>query len=227
MNRNTKISIGLVAAAVAAFAVVALLSGRGDDGETVAADQERSIETTSDGPIDPNDERLVREDSPRLSEGTDAVFVEFLDFECEACGAIYPTIDELKSTYGDRVSFVVRYMPLHTSSMNAAKAAEAAGAQGRYVDMFDVLFQRQANWGHQNTPEEAKFFTYAEELGLDMDQFRADFDDPATEERIRQSEIDGRSLGVTGTPTMFMDGVLLEPKTLEELTAAFDDAIAN
>ncbi len=225
MNRNTRISIGLVAAALVAFAVVALLS-RTDD-ETVATDEEPSTEERSDGAIDPNDERLVREDSPRLTEGTDAVFVEFLDFECEGCGAIYPTIDELKSTYGDRVSFVVRYMPLHTSSMNAAKAAEAAGAQGRYVEMYDVLFQRQADWGHQETAEEAKFFDYAEELGLDMEQFRADFDDPAVEERIRQSEIDGRALGVTGTPTMFMDGVLLEPKSIEELTAAFDDALAN
>lgn len=102
-----------------------------------------------------------------------------------------------KSTYGDRVSFVVRYMPLHIRSINAAKAAEAAGAQGRYVEMYDVLFQRQDDWGHQATPEEAKFFDYAEELGLDMDQFRTDFDDPATAERIRQSEIDGRSHGVT------------------------------
>ena len=227
MNRNTRISIGLVAAALVAFAVVAILSGRGDVETATTPQEDVASQPSSSDALDPDDERLARPDSPRLSDGTDAVFVEFLDFECEGCGAIHPTIEELKSTYGDRVSFVVRYMPLHTSSVNAAKAAEAAGAQGRYADMYDVLFQRQADWGHQDVPEEAKFFTYANELGLNMEQFRADYDDPATLARIEQSEADGRALGVTGTPTMFMDGVLLQPKSLEDLTAAFDDALAN
>ena len=213
MSKNLKLSLALIAVAVLAVLGVALLSGD-DDPEAPETANER-------------DELLVRPDSPRLTEGSDATFVEFLDFECEACGALYPTIEDLKETYGDRVTFVVRYMPLHTSSVNAARAAEAAGAQGEFEAMYDVLFERQAEWGHQDTPEEERFFAYAEELGLDMEQFRADFDDPATLERIEQSEADGRALGVTGTPTMFLDGERLEPDTFEDLVAAFDAAVGT
>ena len=125
----------------------------------------RRTETTSE-----RDELLVRPQPAPVTDGPDATFVEFLDFECESCGALYPTIEELKDTYGDRVTFVVRHMPLHTSSVNAARAAEAAAEQGEFEAMYDLLFQRQADWGHQSSPEEDLFFDYAEELGLDMDQ---------------------------------------------------------
>lgn len=211
MNKNIKISLALVAAAVIAVVGFAALTGE---------DEPAAPETAAE-----RDERLVRPDSPRLTDGPDATFVEFLDFECEACGALYPVIEDLKDTYGDEITFVVRHMPLHTSSENAARAAEAAGAQGEFEAMYDVLFQRQAEWGHQSSPQEDVFFDYADEVGLDMDQFRADYDDPATLERIEQSEADGRSLGVTGTPTMFLDGERLEPETLDDLVAAFDAAV--
>lgn len=213
MSKNLKLSLALIAVAVIALLGFAALSG----------DDEPDVPDTATE----RDELLVRPDSPRLTDGPDATFVEFLDFECESCGALYPTIEELKDTYGDQVTFVVRYMPLHTSSVNASRAAEAASAQGEFEAMYDLLFQRQAEWGHQSEPEEDLFFDYAEELGLDMEQFRADYDAPATLERIEQSEADGRALGVTGTPTMFMDGERLEPESLEDLVAAFDAAVAD
>lgn len=213
MSKNLKLSIALVVAAVAALLGFSALS---------SGDEPAAPETSAE-----RDQLLVRPDSQRLTDGPNATFVEFLDFECEACGALYPTIEELKDTYGDRITFVVRYMPLHASSVNASRAAEAAAAQGRFEDMYDMLFQTQAQWGEQQTPEEDLFFEFAEQLGLDMEQFRADYDDPATLERIEQSEADGRALGVTGTPTMFMDGELLEPETLDDLIAAFDAAAAD
>ena len=214
MSRNTKLSIGLVLAAVVVLVVVAAVTSGDDepDAPESAAEQDRL---------------LVRPDSQRLTDGPDATFVEFLDFECEACGALYPTMEQLEETYGDRVTFVVRYMPLHASSVNAAKAAEAAAAQGQFAAMYDMLFQRQTEWAEQQQPEVDRFFQYAEELGLDMDQFRADFEDPATLERVEQSEADGRALGVDSTPTLFLDGELLEPESLDELIAALDAAVAD
>lgn len=213
MSKNLKLSISLVIAAVVVLIGFSALSG-GDEPDAPETAAER-------------DQLLVRPDSQRLTDGPNATFVEFLDFACEACGALYPTIEELEETYGDRITFVVRYMPLHASSIDAARAAEAAAAQGEFAAMYDKLFQTQAEWGESQTSEEARFFGYAEELGLDMEQFRTDYDDPATLERIEQSEADGRALGVTSTPTLFMDGERLEPETLDDLVAAFDDAAAD
>jgi protein-disulfide isomerase len=211
VTRNVKLSIALVVVAVAAVLGLAALSG---DDEPEAPESAAA-----------RDELLVRDDSPRLTDGSEATFVEFLDFECPSCAALHPTIDELQEEYGDQVTFVVRHLPLHTSSVNAARAAEAAGAQGEFEAMYDVLFQRQDEWAGQASPEEQRFFDYAEDLGLDMDRFRADYDDPATLERIEQSEADARALGVTGTPTMFMDGEELEPETIQDLVASFDAAV--
>lgn len=185
---------------------------------------EPSSEAASTGS---NAELLVREDSPRLAEGGEAVFVEFLDFECEACLALYPVIKDLREEYGDRVTFVVRHMPLHGNSVNAALAAEAAAEQGQFEGMYHRLFEAAEEWGHQETSQRETFFGYADDLGLDMDRFAAAYDDPATMERIEQSQQDGQALGVSGTPTFFLDGELLQPQSITDLEEAFDAALHN
>ena len=185
---------------------------------------EPSSEAASTGS---NAELLVREDSPRLAEGGEAVFVEFLDFECEACLALYPVIEDLREEYGDRVTFVVRHMPLHGNSVNAALAAEAAAEQGQFEGMYHRLFEAAEEWGHQETSQRETFFGYADDLGLDMDRFAAAYDDPATMERIEQSQQDGQALGVSGTPTFFLDGELLQPQSITDLEEAFDAALHN
>lgn len=175
-----------------------------------------------------NAELLVREDSPRLSSGEEAVFVEFLDFECEGCLALYPVIEDLREKYGDRVTFVVRHMPLHGNSVNAALAAEAAAEQGEFESMYQRLFETvEDEWGHQDSSQRDTFFSYAEDLGLDMDRFAAAYDDPATLERIEQSQQDGQIVGVSGTPTFFLDGELLQPQSVADLEDAFDAALRD
>lgn len=171
------------------------------------------------------EELLVRDDSPRLSGGEEAVFVEFLDFECESCIALYPVIEDLRADYGDRVSFVVRHMPLHANSVNAALAAEAAGEQGQFEAMYQKLFETDHEWGHQPTSQQDTFFGYAEDLGLDMDQFHHDFHDPTTLARIEQSQQDAQAVGVTGTPTFFLDGQLLDPVSVSDLRASVEAAL--
>src|SRR3546814_8671982 len=78
--------------------------------------------------------------------------------------------------------------PLHGNSEEAAKAAEAAAEQGKFEEMYDLLFQNQAQWSHSEESKKDVFFDYAEQLGLDMDEFRTTYDDPATLEKIRRSE---------------------------------------
>ena len=211
MSKNVRLSILLVVGAVAALLVFAAFS-RGDGDDKTAA---------SGGP------ELVRDDSQRLSDGPDGTFVEFLDFECESCGAVYPSVEELREKYGDRVTFVVRYMPLHGNSVNAAKAAEAAAQQGEFEAMYDRLFETQKEWSHSDDSKEGTFFGYAEELGLDMKRFREDFDHADTLARIEQSAADGRALGVSGTPTFFLNGERLEITSIAELEAALEAAVGG
>jgi len=120
---------------------------------------------------------------------------------------------------------VVRYLPLHGNSVEAAKAAEAAGEQGEFEAMYKALFENSAEWSHQETSQREAFFGYAEELGLDMERFEQVYDDPATLERIEQSAADAEALGVTSTPTFFVDGERLEPTRVEDLTDPLDAAL--
>ncbi|UVI37954.1 DsbA family protein [Brevibacterium spongiae] len=201
---------------VAALVLVVLLAFNGRSDET----PEQAVPSESESA-----DLLVRDDSPRLAEGEEAVFVEFLDFECEACLSLYPVIENLREEYDGRVTFVVRYMPLHGNSLNAALAAEAAAEQGEFEAMYQRLFDTAEEWGHQESSQRNVFFGYAKELGLDMDAFTAAYDDPTTLERIEQSRKDGQALGITGTPTFFLDGERLQPQSVSDLEEAFDDAL--
>lgn len=204
MSRSLKLSLAMIAAAAAVLIGLLALTNRGND--TAAPDSGGA-----------NAELLVRQDSPRLSDGSEAVLVEFLDFECEGCTALYPVVEDLRERYGDRVTFVVRHMPLHGNSLNAALAAEAAGEQGRFEAMYKRLFETSGQWGHQETSQRETFFGYAEDLGLDMERFRDAYDDPATLARIEQSMQDGQAVGVSGTPTFFLDGEMIELTNVTDL----------
>jgi len=135
------------------------------------------------------------------------VFVEFLDFECEACALAYTYVEALRAEFGDRVTFVIRYFPLpaHANSENAAIAVEAAGRQGKLVEMYQRMFETQDEWGEQQDSKGALFRDYAEQLGLDMTQYDADVADPRTLERVQADMKAGIALGVTGTPSIFVN----------------------
>ena len=214
MSKNVKLSLALVAVALVGLGI-ALTASR-DDG-TAAETGGASVD------------RLVRPDSQRLSESTDgkATFVEFLDFECEACGAAYPAIEEMREEYGDRITFVVRHFPLHRNSESAARAAEAAAEQGKFEEMYRRLFDTQRSWGEKSTSQEEVFFAFAEDLGLDMDRFRRVYEDPETIAKVRRDKADGEALGVDGTPTFFLNGEKLEVRSLGEIEQSIDDALGR
>lgn len=214
MSKNLKISLGLVAAAIVAVVAIALIGG--DDGGSEASE-----------PTATKNERIVRDDSQKLATAKDGkvTFVEFLDFECEACGAAYPFIEQLRETYDGQVTFVVRYFPLHNNSMAAAKAAEAAAAQGQFEEMYRKLFETQKEWGESQDSKEDVFFGYAEELGLDMEDFKAVYNHPDTEKKIKRDQADGKALGVEGTPSFFINGEKLEEPSAESITAKIDSEL--
>lgn len=154
--------------------------------------------------------------------------VEFLDFECEACGALHPVVQDLRKTYQGKINYVVRYFPLsgHANAVPAALAVEAAAQQGRIEEMTNLLFETQAEWGEQQESKAPLFRTYAERIGLDMARYDAAVADPATMQRIEQDFDDGVEIGVKSTPTFVLDGKVLTLRKLSDLTEPIDQAVA-
>lgn len=173
----------------------------------------------------------ARSDSHVLDDaGPDApTLVEFLDFECEACGAFYPYIEDIRQQYAGQINYVIRYFPIpsHFNSMNAALAVEAAARQNQVEDMYGRMFETQSEWGEQQASEAARFRGFAEELGLDMAAYDQAIADPATRARVESDFAEGQQMGVQGTPTFFLDGKKLELSQLSDLTDALDRAIAG
>lgn len=151
--------------------------------------------------------------------------VEYLDFECEACGAYFPVVQQLAKEYPNDLKIVTRYFPLpgHRNSMTAALAAEAAGRQGKYWEMHDLLFTEQKNWGEKPAPTPAVFEAYAEQLGLNMEQFKSDVASPEVKARVQRDFDAGEQLGNTGTPTFYLNGKRIQnPNGLPAFKALID-----
>ncbi|MGO0578024.1 DsbA family protein [Ornithinimicrobium panacihumi] len=172
---------------------------------------------------------LVREDSHVVDDAGEGapVLVEFLDFECEACLAAYPLVEQVRQEYAGELTFVVRYFPIdgHPNSMTAAVAVEAAAQQGRFEDMYTRMYKTQTEWSHRQESMAPVFRDFAQQLGLDMDAYDAAVADPATQERVEQDRQDGLALGVRGTPTFFLDGKPLELTSAEDFRARIDAAV--
>lgn len=141
--------------------------------------------------------------------------VEYADFQCPACGQTYPIIEELISRFPDRLRVVYRHFPLissHPRALPAAIAAEAAGAQGRFWEMHHLLFENQRRL------EDDHLMEYAQQIGLDLDRFRADLQRRLNEDKIRDQLKQGARSGVNGTPTIFINGQRYDgPHTIEAL----------
>lgn len=169
---------------------------------------------------------LVRPDSPVIGPADARVtMVEFLDPECESCRAAFADVKAILDDYPKDLRLVVRYFPLHGNSVLAAAATEAAGEQGKYEEMQELLFARQPEWGEQQTPQTEKFVEYADELGLDVPRFRASLDKQEYRDKVARDKADGIAVGVTGTPTFFVDGKWISRPSPAALRAAIDGAL--
>jgi protein-disulfide isomerase len=150
--------------------------------------------------------------------------VEFTDFQCSACGGMYPIVEEVLKSYGPRVHFVIRNFPLttlHPNAYNAAQAAEAAKAQGKFWEYIDLMFK------NQTTLDRDSLKKYATQVGLDRKQFDADLESGKYEPVVRKDIEDGESYGVEATPTFFINGVVLTEYSGEGLKAAIEKAFAR
>ena len=166
-------------------------------------------------------EELVRPDSHAMgSENARLTIVEFLDPECEACKAFHPTMKKFMDQNKANVRLVVRYMPFHTSSVMAIAALESAALQNRYWEFLDTLFENAEEWGHKERPDPTFFEKYAQLLGLNVEKFRSDMQDPRWATLAQRDMQDGQTLGVKGTPTVYFNGELLRGLRYENLVDA-------
>jgi Na+:H+ antiporter, NhaA family len=150
--------------------------------------------------------------------------VEYGDFQCPYCGEAYPVVKQLLERFGDRLRFVFRHMPLadlHPRAPAAALAAEAAGAQGRFWEMHDRLFEHQLELGDDDLRG------HAEAIDLDVERFQSDLADAALAARVEVDLQSGARSGVPSTPRFFVNGVIhLSSATEADLGEAIDAELA-
>jgi protein-disulfide isomerase len=130
--------------------------------------------------------------------------LEYGDYECPYCGAAYPIVKQLQSTMGDALRFVFRNFPLatmHPHAEQAAEAAEAAAAQGRFWPMHDLLYENQQRLGADD------LMGYANRLGLDAGRFERELSDHTYADSVHEDFMSGVRSGVNGTPTFYVNGV--------------------
>ncbi len=146
--------------------------------------------------------QIREDDHVRGNRDAGVVIVEYGDFQCPYCARARSTLAELQQRHGDRIALVYRHLPLpmHPNAGPAAEAAEAAGAQGKFWEMHDALFERQA----QLTPGQLPLL--AREVGVDGGRFEAELAEGRYRERVEALAAEGKSLGAKGTPSFFING---------------------
>lgn len=171
-------------------------------------------------PAQPVQNVSVDDDPTRGSANAPVTVVEFTDFQCPACAAMHPVLEEVLKSYGDKVRFVVRDFPLsqHENAQKAAEAANAANEQGKFFEYIALLFQRQ------KALDVASLKKYASELGLNRTRFDAALDRGTFAAEVQRDIEDGEMYGVGSTPTIFVNGVQLQVLNAEGLREAIDRA---
>ena len=139
---------------------------------------------------------------------------EYGDYQCPGCGQVEPTIAKLRKDFGDKVQFIFRNFPLasyHPNARAAAAAAEAAGLQGKFWEMHDKLFSNRTDWSGVSADKRDKIFDeYAKQLGLDMDELKKDISSNKVAQKIAFDQAIGKASGVSGTPSVFLNGKSLK-----------------
>ncbi|MDD5318467.1 MAG: thioredoxin domain-containing protein [Candidatus Pacebacteria bacterium] len=176
---------------------------------------------------------LISGSSTSLSVGDEAsssvvTLVEFADFECPACMVFAPTLRQAIAHYGSKVQLIFRTFPIHPNAPADSLAALAAGDQGKFWEMYDLLYKNQNEWTAYGANKTALFASYATSLGLDINKFNADLKSAANKATVDQDTADGNALGVDRTPSLFIDGTLVTGAiSYETLTSLIDAELAK
>ncbi len=153
-------------------------------------------------------------DNYKGNKEAENILIEYSDFQCPACAFFYPVVSQLSEEMGDDLVIVYRNFPLrqiHDKAQLAGQAAEAAGKQGKFWEMHDILFEEQNLWSKMNLKEAEEYFTdLAGRINLDLNKFNADLKSDEIIEKVNNDFISGRGFDVRGTPTFFINGERVE-----------------
>jgi protein-disulfide isomerase len=162
------------------------------------------------------------------TSGASVQVIEYADYECPACASIAPVLHQAMSQ-AEGVEFIYRNFPLpqHAKARTAARAAEAAGRQGKFWEMNQIIFSQQTSWAVTTMSQfRSSLKSYAESLGLNTVQFEADMSDSSIDTKIQRDQRLGNEANVSATPTVFVNGTKLSPMptTVEGFLQVFEAA---
>lgn len=161
-------------------------------------------------------------------QGAVVTLVEYSDFQCSACAAYYPIVEQIVKKYKDQISFEYRHYPLttiHRNAFAAARASEAAASQGQFWEMYQLLFVNQSAWADSGNPQTA-FEGYARQLGLDMNRYKTDFASRETNSAINASIQDFNKLDLPqSTPTFLLNDKKIQPRNAQEFSKLIDEQL--
>jgi protein-disulfide isomerase len=227
----------IIGGVLVAVIVAMLLVSRSNNSNTVGAGVDGSGQAQMNGGANSNARPATLGQpqpgaaNPHVRGGEQAALTieEFADYQCPACGGLDPKLRQIEKDYGDRVRVIFRNFPLkqHKYAFLAARAAEAAGQQGKFWEMHDAIYDNQDEW--KDAPEPRTLFeSYATRLGLDVQRFRADMERQDIADRVVADYNRGLSLSVGGTPSIYLNGRQLTGEdTLDEkrLRMKIDEAL--
>jgi protein-disulfide isomerase len=174
-------------------------------------------------PIEPQVLMVSTDDDPSIGPATAKVtIVAFVDFQCSACSAFSPLMKQVIGEFGQNVRLVVRDYPLteiHDHAMDAALAGYAARQQGKFFEMGDLMYR------NQDALDSDSLAKYAASLGMNAAKFESDRHSPAASAEIKKDIADGETCGVSGTPTVFVNGVRLQRLSTSRLRSMIRDAL--
>ena len=188
MSSDSKFFLGVVIAAILVIGGVVLFSGKSKTDTQTA-----EVDTSVGYKLGPDDAKVK--------------VVEFGDFQCPACQVAASEFRKVQKDNSD-VQLIFRHFPLtnvHKNAESSSLAAEAAAKQGKFWEMYDLLYERQSSWQATTSPEEV-FSGYAQELGLSVDQFIKDMKSDDAKNLVKRDQDYGLSLNVDQTPTFYVNG---------------------
>ncbi len=178
-------------------------------------------------------QKVLPSDHVKWGIGKKNVLVEFSDFQCPACGNFHQLLKTYEASgsadakVASNIAFVYKHFPLeniHKNARASAYAAEAAGKQGKFFEMGNLLFDNQRIWENESNPTPI-FESYAKELKLDLAQYRSDVKSTEVQKRVDGDLILGNQVKVNATPTFYLNGKKLEYSTLAEFKNALTAAL--